>query len=120
MRTARQDYIAWKCLWVCVSRAVILVSADTRPNSVCVMFVTFFDTCMVSLAALIVWRLRPLLVFIPWLIIACLDGLYLSSALTKVPDGAWFTLTFATVLASVFILWRFGKEQQWQAEASDR
>jgi KUP system potassium uptake protein len=84
------------------------------------MFVTFFDTCMVSLAALIVWRINPIYVFFPWLTIACLDGLYLSSALTKVPDGAWFTLTLAGVLASLFILWRFGKEQQWQAEAEDR
>jgi KUP system potassium uptake protein len=84
------------------------------------MFVTFFDTCMVTLAALIVWRLSPFLVFGPWLIIACIDCLYLSSALTKVPDGAWFTLTIAGVLASTFMLWRFGKEQQWQAEAEDR
>jgi KUP system potassium uptake protein len=84
------------------------------------MFVTFFDTCMVSLAALIVWRLSPIFVFIPWVAIACLDGLFLSSALTKVPDGAWFTLTLAGLLACVFILWRFGKEQQWNAEATDR
>lgn len=84
------------------------------------MFVTFFDTCMVSLAALIVWRVNPIYVFFPWLTIACLDGLYLSSALTKVPDGAWFTLTLSSVLATLFILWRFGKEQQWQAEAEDR
>src|SRR5450755_4102831 len=84
------------------------------------MFVTFFDTCMVTLAALIVWRLSPFLVFAPWLIIACVDCLYLSSALNKVPEGAWFTLTLAGVLASTFMLWRFGKEQQWQAEAEDR
>lgn len=84
------------------------------------MFVTFFDTCMVSLAALIVWRINPIYVFFPWLLIACLDGLYLSSALIKVPDGAWFTLTLSSVLAALFILWRFGKEQQWQAEAEDR
>lgn len=84
------------------------------------MFVTFFDTCMVSLAALIVWRINPIYVFFPWLTIACLDGLYLSSSLTKVPDGAWFTLTLSSVLAALFILWRFGKEQQWQAEAEDR
>jgi KUP system potassium uptake protein len=67
-----------------------------------------------------VWRLNPLIVFFPWLTIACLDGLYISSALTKVPDGAWFTLTLSGVLASILILWRFGKEQQWKAEASDR
>jgi KUP system potassium uptake protein len=84
------------------------------------MFVTFFDTCMVSLAALIVWRLPPYVVFLPWLTIACLDGLYMSSALTKVPNGAWFTLTLAGLLACLLILWRFGKEQQWAAEAEDR
>lgn len=84
------------------------------------MFVTFFDTCMVSLAAMFVWRIRPYWVFFPWLTIACLDGTYLSSALTKVPNGAWFTITLAGVLASCFILWRFGKEQQWAAEAADR
>jgi KUP system potassium uptake protein len=84
------------------------------------MFVTFFDTCMVSLAAMFVWRIQPYLVFFPWLTIACLDGAYLSSALNKVPAGAWFTITLATVLACCFILWRFGKEQQWAAEAADR
>ena len=84
------------------------------------MFVTFFDTCMVSLAAMFVWRISPFIVFLPWLTIACLDGTYLSSALTKVPVGAWFTITLAAVLASIFLLWRFGKEQQWFAEAEDR
>lgn len=84
------------------------------------MFVTFFDTCMVSLAAMFVWRYSPYLVFLPWLTIASLDGAFLSSALTKVPDGAWFTITLAAVLASLLLLWRFGKEQQWRAEAEDR
>jgi KUP system potassium uptake protein len=84
------------------------------------MFVTFFDTCMVSLAALIVWRLNPLVVFFPWLIIACLDGTYTSAALIKVPNGAWFTLLLSSLICSLLILWRFGKENQWQAEAEDR
>lgn len=75
---------------------------------------------MVALTAIFVWRLSPFVVFFPWLIIACMDGTFLSSALTKVPDGAWFTITLAVILASVFLLWRFGKEQQWFAEAEDR
>nr|POE93579.1 potassium transporter 19 [Quercus suber] len=87
---------------------------------VCVMFVTFFDTCMTALAALIVWRIRPYLIVLPFLAIICMDGAFLSSALTKVPDGAWFTITLSAVLAAVFILWRFGKEQQWAAEKEDR
>lgn len=87
---------------------------------VCVMFVTFFDTCMVTLVAILVWRVKPYFVFLPWLAIASLDGTFLSSSLVKVPDGAWFTLLLSCLLASVFILWRFGKEQQWFAEANDR
>lgn len=87
---------------------------------VCVMFVTFFDTCMVTLVAILVWGIKPYFVFLPWLIVASMDGAFLSSALTKVPDGAWFTIALASFLAIIFILWRFGKEQQWFAEASDR
>ncbi|KUJ22256.1 potassium transporter, partial [Mollisia scopiformis] len=87
---------------------------------VCVMFVTLFDSCMVGLAALIVWRIPVYFVFFPWLTIALLDGLYMSSALIKVPQGAWFTLTLSAVLACLLILWRFGKEQQWASEAEDR
>lgn len=49
-----------------------------------------------------------------------MDGTFLSSALTKVPHGAWFTILLASALAATFILWRFGKEQQWKAEAYDR
>lgn len=89
-------------------------------SSVCVIFVTFFDTCFVTLVALIVWRIPPYYVFLPWLFFATHDGLYLTSALNKVPEGAWFTLTLAAILASIFLLWRFGKENQWRAEAEDR
>ncbi|KAF2185532.1 hypothetical protein K469DRAFT_750282 [Zopfia rhizophila CBS 207.26] len=86
----------------------------------CVTFVTFFDTCMVTLVAILVRRIRPYFVFLPWLAIALLDGTFLSSALTKVPDSAWFTIALLCLVASIFILWRFGKEQQWFAGASDR
>lgn len=82
--------------------------------------VTFITTCMVSLVAVVVWRLPIFLVAFGFLVFACLDCAFLSSALTKVPNGAWLTLALACVLACIFILWRYGKEQQWRAEASDR
>lgn len=75
---------------------------------------------MVALAAIFAMRFSPYLVLPVWLVFACVDGTYLSSALTKVPDGAWVTIMIAVVLACVFMLWRFGKESQWAAEAEDR
>lgn len=114
--------VNWLLMVGTILVAIIYHNTTSLGNAygVCVMFVTFFDTCMVSLAAMFVWRINPYLVLLLWLPIACLDGLYLSSALTKVPDGAWFTLTLSGCLAALFILWRFGKEQQWAAEAADR
>ena len=75
---------------------------------------------MVSLVALIIWRLPISIVMAGFLVFGTLDGLYLSSALTKVPDGAWFTLCLAVLLSSIFVLWRYGKENQWHAEGEDR
>ena len=75
---------------------------------------------MVALVAILVWRL-PIYVVIPVLIIISLwDGMFLSSSLTKIPHGAWVTLMIAGVLTSIFVLWRYGKEEQWKAEAADK
>ena len=112
--------------WLLMVGTVIITIAyhDTtklgHAYGVCVILVTFITTCMVALVALIVWRLPMPVVFLFWLFFGSLDVLYLSSALTKVPQGAWFTLALAMILSSTFVLWRFGKEQQWGAEASDR
>lgn len=112
--------------WLLMIGTVIVTAVYNNTTSlgnaygVCVIMVTFFDTIMVSLVALIVWLLPWYVVAFPAITIATLDGAFLSAAMTKVPLGAWFTLTLAAVLAIFFIIWRFGKEQQWAAEAADR
>lgn len=75
---------------------------------------------MVSLVAILIWRIPTWVVLPMFLLFGALDGVYLTSVLTKVPEGAWFTLLLAFILSSIFILWRFGKEAQWAAESQDR
>ena len=74
---------------------------------------------MVSLVALVVWRIPVYIVLPLFLVFGGLDGTYMSAALTKIPSGAWFTLMLAVLLSSMCILWRGGKERQWAAEARD-
>ncbi|KAL8640578.1 MAG: hypothetical protein Q9226_008732, partial [Calogaya cf. arnoldii] len=105
---------------ICVTAAYKNTTKLGEAYGVCVILVTFITTLMVSLVALLVWCL-PIYVVVPcFLVFATLDGLYLSSALLKLPNGAWFTLVLAVFLSSIFVLWRFGKENQWRAEASDK
>ncbi|EFX00057.1 potassium transporter 8 [Grosmannia clavigera kw1407] len=112
--------------WLMLIGTVIVAAVYNNTTSlgnaygVCVIGVTFLTTCMVTLVALIVWRL-PVYVVVPiFLAFVSLDGAYMSSVLTKVPRGAWFTIVLSAILSSIFILWRFGKEAQWTAEATDR
>lgn len=86
---------------------------------VCVILVTFITTCMVTVAAIIVWRLHPIIVFPIFLIFITLDSMYLSSALMKIPVGAWFTVLVAGIMSCILLLWRYGKNHQWAAEATD-
>jgi KUP system potassium uptake protein len=81
---------------------------------------TVITTTFVSLVALFVWRIRWYFVLPFWLTFATFEGLYMTSALNKVPDGAWFTISLAVAIALLFSIWRFGKERQWIAERKDR
>ncbi|KAF2665989.1 potassium transporter [Microthyrium microscopicum] len=110
--------------WVMLVGTVIVTAVYNNTTSLgnaygfCVILVSFITTNMVSIVAIVVWRLHWTLVLALWLPFATLDGLYLSAAATKIPDGAWFTLILGLLLSSLFVLWRYGKENQWKAERS--
>jgi len=112
--------------WLLMIGTVIVTGVYNNTTSlgnaygVCVILVTFITTSLIALVALIVWRLHWLLVFVVWLPIVTFDALFMTSAMTKVPSGAWFTLMLAIILSSIFVLWRYGKEKQWTAEGIDR
>jgi KUP system potassium uptake protein len=112
--------------WLLMIGTIIVTAVYKNTTSlgnaygVCVILVTFITTFMIALVALIVWRIHWLLVFAVWLPIVTLDGLFLTAAMTKVPNGAWSTLMLAVILSSIFVLWRYGKEKQWSAEGRDR
>jgi KUP system potassium uptake protein len=75
---------------------------------------------MVSIAAIVVWDIHPVFVLLGFLLFGSLDGLFLTSALAKVPQGAWLTLAMAAALSIFFLVWHYGKEQQWKAESQGR
>ncbi|KAF3924523.1 hypothetical protein ABW21_db0203111 [Orbilia brochopaga] len=108
----------WLLMVGCVIVTAVYNNTTSLGNAygVCVILVTFITTCLVSMVAIVVWRINILVVVSVFFIFACFDGLFLSAALVKVPTGAWFTLVVAAILASVMLLWRFGKHRQWAAE----
>jgi KUP system potassium uptake protein len=53
--------------------------------------------------------------FIPWALLIgemlLVDICFLSATLLKVPDGAWFTLLFASLISLIMLIWRWGKKK---------
>ncbi|KAM5348334.1 hypothetical protein ACJ41O_008158 [Fusarium nematophilum] len=111
--------------WLLMIGTVVVTAVYNNTTSLghaygaCVIIVAFITTCMVSLVALVIWRVPTPVVVIGFLVFILLDGVYLSAALNKVPDGAWFALVLSFILSTIFLLWRWGKEQQWAAEMKD-
>ncbi|KAM0563641.1 hypothetical protein ACHAPJ_001367 [Fusarium lateritium] len=111
--------------WLLMIGTVVVTAVYNNTTSLghaygaCVIIVTFITTCMVSLVALIIWRTPSIVVLIVFLIFILLDSIYLSAAMNKVPDGGWFALVLSFILSTFVMLWRWGKEQQWEAEQKD-
>ncbi|KUL82047.1 hypothetical protein ZTR_10058 [Talaromyces verruculosus] len=111
--------------WIMMIGTVIVTAVYTNTTALgeaygsCVILVSFLTTCMVAIVAVVVWRFPIYLVLPVFIVFALWDGMFLSSALSKVPHGAWVTLMIAVALTLLFVLWRYGKERQWKAENSD-
>ncbi|KAF5017491.1 hypothetical protein F66182_10570 [Fusarium sp. NRRL 66182] len=111
--------------WLLMIGCVVVTAVYNNTTSLghaygaCVIIVTFITTCMVSLVALIIWRIPSIVVLFVFLVFILLDSIYLSAAMNKVPDGGWFALVLASILSTFVMLWRWGKEQQWEAEQRD-
>ncbi|EXM14057.1 hypothetical protein V3481_012256 [Fusarium oxysporum f. sp. vasinfectum] len=112
--------------WLLMIGTVVVTAIYNNTTSLgyaygtCAITVCFLTTCMVSLVALIIWCVHLLIVLLIFLVFILLDGVYLSAALSKVPQGAWFALVLSFLLSALLSLWRWGKEQQWAAECQDR
>ncbi|KAI9269246.1 putative potassium transporter 5 [Phascolomyces articulosus] len=82
----------------------------------CVIATAFVTTILMTLVTIIVWRWNILFSLAFLLFFGLIDGAYLSSALRKVPQGAWFTIVVAVVLSTVMYIWRYGTLRQWDYE----
>jgi KUP system potassium uptake protein len=70
----------------------------------------FISTCMVAVLIQRVWH-WPLAAVLPFVAsFLLIDGLYLSSNLTKVPDGGWFPLLVAIIVFILLTTWATGRK----------
>ena len=70
----------------------------------------FITACMLGVLTFAVWRWPPVLAMAITGVFLVVDGLYLASNLTKVPDGGWFPLLVAAIAFTLLTTWAKGRK----------
>ena len=95
---------------------VILITVGFRSSSdlaaaygIAVTGTMFITACMLGVLARVVWRWPPAIAWSVTGLFLLIDGAYLASNLTKVPDGGWFPLLVAAVAFTLLTTWASGR-----------
>ncbi|KKZ66004.1 hypothetical protein EMCG_08226 [[Emmonsia] crescens] len=123
-RIPSQIYIPW-ANWLMMVAALVVTGVFKTTTKLgnaygtCVVGVGFITTWLVALVSTIIWNVHVAIVMPIFLFFVSIDGLFVSSALYKVPSGGWFTIAMAAILSSTLLTWNYGEECQLEADRDD-
>ncbi|KAL4425077.1 hypothetical protein ABPG77_010391 [Micractinium sp. CCAP 211/92] len=79
-----------------------------------VITVMLLDTTLFVIVALTAWEWNVVAAGGFWVFFTFITGAFLSSNLSKVPKGAWFSLVLAFILSCITYLWHWGQKKKLQ------
>ncbi|XP_071723260.1 potassium transporter 4-like [Rutidosis leptorrhynchoides] len=84
------------------------------------MSVMFITTFLMGLVIVFVWQ-RSVLVAAAFLVVFCsIEGVYLSSALTKVAQGGWVPLVLSVIFVGVMYVWHYGTQRKYKNDVQNK
>ncbi|GMI90129.1 K Transporter12 [Hibiscus trionum] len=114
--------INWFLMVMCVVVVSIFRSTTDIANAygiaeVGVMLVT---TTLVTLVMLLIWQTNLFMALCFPLVFGSIELIYLSAVLSKVLEGGWLPLAFATVFLTVMYIWNYGSVLKYQSEVREK
>jgi KUP system potassium uptake protein len=103
--------INWTLMILCL---LLVVSFQSSSNlaaayGIAVTGTMFITTCMLGVLLFKVWKWNRILAGITFGTFLIIDGAYLASNLTKIPDGGWFPLVVGVVIFTCLTTWATGR-----------
>ncbi|KAH7857336.1 hypothetical protein Vadar_011443 [Vaccinium darrowii] len=114
--------INWFLMTMCVLVVATFQSTTDIANAygiaeVGVMVVT---TTLVTLVMLLIWQTNLFLALCFPLVFGTVELIYLSAVLTKITEGGWLPLAFASVFLCVMYTWNYGSVLKYQSEVREK
>ncbi len=102
--------------WTLMTLVILLVlgfresSKLASAYGIAVTGTMFITTCMLGVLAVRVWKWPAWLVGLVVGVFLIIDGAYLASNLTKIPDGGWFPLLIGGIAFTLLTTWARGRQ----------
>ena len=78
------------------------------------------STTLVTLVMLLIWRTNLFLALCFPLVFGSIELIYLSAVLSKILEGGWVPLAFATFFLCVMYTWNYGSVLKYQSEVREK
>ena len=82
--------------------------------------VMLITTTLLTLVMIIVWRTPPVLAALYLVVFFVMEGVYVSSVFTKIPEGGWIPFAISLILAFIMFCWFYGRQRKIEYELTNR
>ncbi|GAB2214224.1 hypothetical protein Drorol1_Dr00018565 [Drosera rotundifolia] len=114
--------INWFLMMMCVLVVAVFRSTNDIANAygIAEVGVMMVSTTLVTLVMLLIWQTNIILALLFPIVFGLVELTYLSAVLTKVAEGGWLPLAFATCVLSVMYIWNYGSVLKYRSEVRDK
>ncbi|XP_027345066.1 putative potassium transporter 12 isoform X2 [Abrus precatorius] len=82
--------------------------------------VMMVSTTLVTIVMLLIWQTNLFLALCFPLLFGSVELIYMSSVLSKITEGGWLPLAFATFFLSVMYIWNYGSVLKYRSEVREK
>ncbi|KAE8713537.1 Potassium transporter 7 [Hibiscus syriacus] len=115
--------INWFMMIMCVIVVSIFRSSTTdiaNAYGIAEVGVMLVTTTLVTLVMLLIWQTNLFLALCFPLVFGSIELIYLSAVLSKLLEGGWLPLVFATFFLTVMYIWNYGSVLKYQSEVREK
>lgn len=84
------------------------------------MSVMFITTFLMTLVLIFVWQRNILLAIAFLLFFGFIEGVYLSAAFIKVPQGGWVSLLLSVIFMIIMLIWHYGTRKKYNFDLHNK
>ncbi|XP_010543990.1 PREDICTED: putative potassium transporter 12 [Tarenaya hassleriana] len=114
--------INWFLLIMCILVVSIFRSTTRIANAygIAEVGVMIVSTILVTLVMVLIWQTNLFLALCFPLLFGSVEAIYLLAVLSKIKEGGWLPLVFASFFLTIMYIWNYGSVLKYQSEVRER